>query len=70
MAEEQKVEPTLEAGATPAPDAAPEAATKEEDPPPKSKKKLFIILGVLIVLIGGGVGLYVYEKSGCREKSC
>ena len=68
MAEEQKVEPTLEAGATPAPDAAPEAASKEEAPPPKSKKKLFIILGVLIVLIGGGVGGYMYMKKADAEK--
>jgi len=68
MAEEQKVEPTLEAGATPAPDAAPEAAPKEEAPPPKSKKKLFIILGVLIVLIGGGVGGYMYMKKADADK--
>jgi len=39
MAEEDKVEPTLEAGANPAPAAAPASATDEAPPPPKSKKK-------------------------------
>ena len=51
MAEEQKVEPTLEAGAAPAPVASPEAASKEEAPPPKSKKKLLTFTENLNIII-------------------
>ncbi|NCX26952.1 MAG: hypothetical protein EBX16_08300, partial [Burkholderiaceae bacterium] len=70
MAEEDKVEPTLEAGANPAPAAAPASATDEAPPPPKSKKKLFIIIGALIVLIGGGAGGYMYmQKSEADKKA-
>ncbi len=70
MAEEERVEPTLEAGAAPAA-AAPATAEAVEPPaPPKSKKKLFIILGVLVVLIGGGVGGYMYmQKSEADKKA-
>ncbi|NBO87730.1 MAG: hypothetical protein EBV00_06300 [Burkholderiaceae bacterium] len=70
MAEEDKVEPTLEAGANPAPAAAPASATDEAPPPPKSKKKLFIIIGALVVLIGGGAGGYMYmQKSEADKKA-
>ncbi len=70
MADEERVEPTLEAGAAPAA-AAPATAEAVEPPaPPKSKKKLFIILGVLVVLIGGGVGGYMYmQKSEADKKA-
>ncbi len=70
MAEEERVEPTLEAGAAPAA-AAPATAEAVEPPaPPKSKKKLFIILGVLVVLVGGGVGGYMYmQKSEADKKA-
>ena len=68
MAEEDKVEPTLEAGANPAPAAAPASATNEAPPPPKSKKKLFIIIGALVVLIGGGVGGYMYMQKADADK--
>ncbi len=68
MAEEQKVEPTLEAGANPTPAAAPASATDEAPPPPKSKKKLFIIIGALVVLIGGGVGGYMYMQKADADK--
>lgn len=68
MAEEDKVEPTLEAGANPAPAAAPASATDEAPPPPKSKKKLFIIIGALVVLIGGGAGGYMYMQKAEADK--
>ena len=68
MAEEDKVEPTLEAGANPAPAAAPASATDEAPPPPKSKKKLFIIIGALVVLIGGGAGGYMCMQKAEADK--
>ena len=67
MAEEERVEPTLEAGAAPV--AAASASKESAEPPPKkSNKKLFIILGVVVVLLVGGVGGYMYTQNTEAEK--
>jgi len=67
MAEEERVEPTLEAGAAPVA-AAPASTESAEPPPKKSNKKLFIILGVVVVLLAGGVGGYMYTQKTEAEK--
>ena len=67
MAEEERVEPTLEAGAAPA--AAASASTESAEPlPKKSNKKLFIILGVVVVVLAGGFGGYMYTQKTEAEK--
>ena len=67
MAEEERVEPTLEAGAAPVA-AAPASTESAEPPPKKSNKKLFIILGVVVVVLAGGVGGYMYTQKTDAEK--
>jgi len=67
MAEEERVEPTLEAGAAPVA-AAPASTESAEPPPKKSNKKLFIIIAVLVVLIGGAVGGYMFMQKPEAEK--
>ena len=71
MAEEERVEPTLDPNA-----AAPQAAVaapagghdaEEEAPKPKGKGKLLIIIA-LVVLIAGGVGGYMYMQHSAEEK--
>jgi len=71
MAEEERVEPTLDPNA-----AAPQAAVaapagghdaEEETPKPKGKGKLLIIIA-LVVLIAGGVGGYMYMQHSAEEK--
>lgn len=66
MAEEDRVEPTLEAGAASSAGSSPSAT--ETAPPPKSNKKLFIIIAVLVVLTGGAVGGYMYMQKSAAEK--
>jgi len=64
MAEEERIEPTLDPNAS-APAAAPVSApagggaSEGESPKPKSKKTLFILIG-LVVIIAASVGGYMY----------
>lgn len=69
MAEEEKVEPTLEAGTAPA--AAPASAESAENlpPPKKSKKTLFIILGIITLVAGGGVAYTFMQNSEAEKKA-
>lgn len=69
MAEEEKVEPTLEAGTAPA--AAPASAESAENlpPPKKSKKTLFIILGIVVLVAGGGVAYMLMQNSEAEKKA-
>jgi len=70
MADEERIEPTLDpntaaaaaGGATPANGVSSQEAEK-----PKSKKTLFIIIG-LVVIIAGAVGGYMYMQSTAEAK--
>ena len=59
MADEERIEPTLDADAPP-PQAIPHEPEAEEVKP-KSKKGLFIIIG-LVVVLAGAVGGYFYMQ--------
>jgi len=65
MADEERIEPTLDPNAA-APAAGPATPANGEKPQeaekPKSKKMLFIIIGVVVLLIAA-VGGYMYMKS-------
>ncbi len=65
MADEERIEPTLDPNAA-APAAGPATTANGEKPQeaekPKSKKMLFIIIGVVVLLIAA-VGGYMYMKS-------
>jgi flagellar FliL protein len=70
MADEERIEPTLDPNA-----AAPAAggttsansASNQEAEKPKSKKTLFIIIG-LVVIIAGAVGGYMYMQSSAEAR--
>ena len=70
MADEERIEPTLDpnaaasaaGGATPA-----NSASNQEAEKPKSKKTLFIIIG-LVVIIAGAVGGYLYMQSSAEAR--
>jgi flagellar FliL protein len=71
MADEERIEPTLDpnaaapaATAAGAPSDAAGAAAPEK---PKSKKTLFIIIG-LVVIIAGAVGGYMYMQSSAEAR--
>ncbi|WP_438979469.1 flagellar basal body-associated FliL family protein [Polynucleobacter sp.] len=71
MAEEERIEPTLDPNAA-APAAAASGPPAHEDgaaesEKPKSKKTLFIIIG-LVVLIAGAVGGYMYMQHAAEAK--
>jgi flagellar FliL protein len=70
MADEERIEPTLDPNAA-APAAGPATPANGEKPQepekPKSKKMLFIIIGV-VVLIAGAVGGYMYMQSTAEAK--
>jgi flagellar FliL protein len=71
MADEERVEPTLDPN-TAAPQAAVAAAAggqefSDQAPKPKGKGKLFIIIG-LVVLIAGAVGGYFYMQHSAAER--
>jgi flagellar protein FliL len=69
MADEDRVEPTLEAGEASAAATPPKNTQANRSAgSPINKKKLFIILGTLVVLIGGGVGANFYMKKSELEK--
>jgi flagellar basal body-associated protein FliL len=65
MADEERVEPTLDADAPP-PQAIPHEPEAEEVKP-KSKKGLFIIIG-LVVVLAGAVGGYFYMQHKAELK--
>jgi len=71
MAEEERIEPTLDpnaaapAAAASGPPAHDDGAAETEKP--KSKKTLFIIIG-LVVLIAGAVGGYMYMQHAAEAK--
>jgi len=72
MAEEERIEPTLDGSATPAPAAAGEPAASgndggEQAPQKSGKKNLIIILGV-VLLIAGGIGGYMYMQHSAEVK--
>ena len=70
MADEERIEPTLDpnaaasaaGGATPA-----NSASNQEAEKPKSKKTLFIIIA-LVVIIAGAVGGYLYMQSSAEAR--
>jgi len=70
MADEERIEPTLDpnAAAPAAGGAAPaNGASNQEAEKPKSKKTLFIIIG-LVVIIAGAVGGYMYMQSTAEAR--
>jgi len=70
MADEERIEPTLDpnAAAPAAGGAAPaNSASNQEAEKPKSKKTLFIIIG-LVVIIAGAVGGYLYMQSSAEAR--
>ena len=70
MADEERIEPTLDPNAAaPAASAAPPANgdSIQEAEKPKSKKTLFIIIGVVVLLVAA-VGGYMYMQSNAEAK--
>ncbi len=69
MAEEaERIEPTLEAGASgAAPAPAANSHNEEGAPPPKKSKKLLII-AALVVVIAGAIGGYMYMDHDAKVK--
>jgi flagellar FliL protein len=70
MADEERIEPTLDpnAAAPAAGGATPANGDKiQEGEKPKSKKTLFIIIG-LVVIIAGAVGGYLYMQSSAEAR--
>ena len=69
MAEEaERIEPTLEAGASgAAPAPAANSHNEEGAPPPKKSKKLLII-AALVVVIAGAIGGYMYMDHAAKVK--
>jgi flagellar FliL protein len=70
MADEERIEPTLDPNAAvPAAGGAASAnsAGNQEAEKPKSKKTLFIIIG-LVVIIAGAVGGYLYMQSSAEAR--
>jgi len=66
MADEERVEPTLDVnGGIPPPPVLEQLEVEEEKP--KSKKMLFLIIG-LIVVVAGGVGGYFYMQHNAELK--
>ncbi len=70
MADEERIEPTLDPNAA-APAAGPATPANGEKPQevekPKSKKMLFIIIGVLVLLVAA-VGGYMYMQSSAEAR--
>jgi flagellar FliL protein len=70
MADEERIEPTLDPNAA-APAAGPATPANGEKPQevakPKSKKMLFIIIGVVVLLVAA-VGGYMYMQSTAEAK--
>jgi flagellar FliL protein len=70
MADEERIEPTLDPNAA-APAAGPATPANGEKPQeaekPKSKKMLFIIIGVVVLLVAA-VGGYMYMQSSAEAR--
>jgi flagellar FliL protein len=68
MAEEERVEPTLEPGQASGSATATNPGEKEALEPPKKSNKTLLIAVALIVVIGGGVGGYLYLDHAAKVK--
>ena len=70
MPEEERIEPTLEAGAASAsaPASSANSQNHEDASPPKSNKKFLIIVIALVVLFGGGIGGFMYMDHASKAK--
>jgi flagellar FliL protein len=67
MADEERVEPTLEVNGGIPPPPVVEQQIEVEEEKPKSKKMLFLIVGLLVVL-AGAVGGYFYMQHNAELK--
>ena len=70
MADEERIEPTLDPNAAAAAAVAAPAQNnsgEDQEQKPKSKKGLFIIIG-LVVVLGGAVGAYMYMNHANEAK--
>ena len=67
MADEERVEPTLDVNGGIPPPPVVEQHTEAEEEKPKSKKMLFLIIGLLVVL-AGAVGGYFYMQHNAELK--
>ena len=65
MADEERIEPTLDPNAAASPAQAP--GTSDAAVKPKSKKTLFIIIGLVVVIIGA-VGGYMYMQQSAEAR--
>ena len=65
MADEERIEPTLDPNAAASPAQAP--AISDAAVQPKSKKTLFIIIGLVVVIIGA-VGGYMYMQHSAEAR--
>jgi flagellar FliL protein len=65
MADEERIEPTLDPNAAASPAQAPGISDAAEQP--KSKKTLFIIIGLVVVIIGA-VGGYMYMQHSAEAR--
>jgi flagellar FliL protein len=68
MAEEERVEPTLEPGQASGSATATNSGEKEALEPPKKSNKTLLIAVALILVIGGGVGGYLYMDHAAKVK--
>ena len=68
MAEEERVEPTLEPGQASGSATATNSGEKEALEPPRKSNKTLLIAVALIVVIGGGVGGYLYLDHAAKVK--
>jgi flagellar FliL protein len=67
MADEERVEPTLDVNGGIPPPPVVEQKIEAEEEKPKSKKMLFLIIG-LIVVLAGTVGGYFYMQHNAEKK--
>lgn len=65
MADEERIEPTLDPNAAAIPAQAP--GVSDTAVQPKSKKTLFIIIGLVVVIIGG-IGGYMYMQHSAEAR--
>jgi flagellar FliL protein len=65
MADEERIEPTLDPNAAASPAQAP--GTSDTTVQPKSKKTLFILVGLVVVIVGA-VGGYMYMQHSAEAR--